>query len=209
MERKQEVAEEYIKEKVLNKDLLEIQDSLNELKGIVSSKENEKQKNDIFGLESTLNILFNNKGKQRNKLGYEINKLKTINYHMMSEQSKSNLDLLYNELEKAESKEDLKNLFGKDLDQLKQEIESGEEQIEQEENIESFTVDETYIYNQAKLYGVTDRRQIAYILATVKGECNFENTREKGGEDKRYGKNGFYGRGYVQLTHKGNYRKFT
>jgi len=48
MERKQEVAEEYIKEKVLNKDLLEIQDSLNELKGIVSSKENEKQKNDIF-----------------------------------------------------------------------------------------------------------------------------------------------------------------
>jgi len=30
---------------------------------------------------------------------------------MMSEQSKSNLDLLYNELEKAESKEDLKNLF--------------------------------------------------------------------------------------------------
>ncbi|HKL44201.1 MAG TPA: SGNH/GDSL hydrolase family protein, partial [Candidatus Absconditabacterales bacterium] len=46
-------------------------------------------------------------------------------------------------------------------------------------------------------------------LATVKGECNFENTREKGGEDKRYGKNGFYGRGYVQLTHKGNYRKFT
>ncbi len=210
MQRKQEIAKEYIQEKILNKDLLEIQNSLNELKTVVSSQKEEKQKDDIFWLESTLNILFNDKWKQRNKLWYEINKLKTINYHMMSGESQSNLDLLYNELQEAESKDELKSSLWMELNHLKQQIEWGKtEQKEKLENIENFTVDEQYIYNQAKLYWVTDRRQVSYILATVKWECGFKNIKEKWWEDKRYWKNWFYGRWFVQLTHKGNYRNFT
>ena len=62
-------------------------------------------------------------------------------------------------------------------------------------------------------YGVTDKRQIAYILATAQHETgNFRAPEEdfgrsqarklgyRGGED-------FYGRGYVHLTHKDNYEK--
>ena len=97
---KKNIAEEYIQNNILNKDLLEIQNSLNGLKEVVSSKK-EKQEENVFWLESTLNILFNWRWKQRTKLWYEANKLKTISYYMMSEQSKNNLDILYNELERA------------------------------------------------------------------------------------------------------------
>jgi hypothetical protein len=75
--------------------------------------------------------------------------------------------------------------------------------------IESLNNNENYIYSQAKLYWITDNRQIAYILATVKWECGFKNIKEIWWENKKYGKEWFYGRGYVQLTHKLNYKKFT
>ncbi len=75
-------------------------------------------------------------------------------------------------------------------------------------NIETLKTDEKFIYNQALKYGVTDKNQIAYILATVKGESWFKNIKERWWENKSYGKNWYYGRGFVQLTHKGNYRKF-
>lgn len=213
---KKNIAEEYIQNNILNKDLLEIQNSLNGLKEVVSSKK-EKQEENVFWLESTLNILFNWRWKQRTKLWYEANKLKTISYYMMSEQSKNNLDILYNELERATSEEELKKWLWIELLQLKQEIIWEEEQINENEknndnkeaNIKNLKKTEQYIYKQAELYWVTDKRQIAYILATVNWECGFVNQSEKWWSEKSYWKDWYYGRGFVQLTHKWNYKKFT
>jgi hypothetical protein len=61
-------------------------------------------------------------------------------------------------------------------------------------------------------------RQVAYMLATVKGETGtFQPVREKRANpqrqpalfklQQRYFPSGFFGRGYVQLTHKDNYQK--
>ncbi len=60
-------------------------------------------------------------------------------------------------------------------------------------------------------YGVTDRRQIAYIVATAQHETdNFATSREYDGANQaiRNGYGGgenYYGRGYVQVTHDRNY----
>lgn len=60
-------------------------------------------------------------------------------------------------------------------------------------------------------YGVTDRRQIAYIVATAQHETdNFNTSREYDGPNQaiRNGYGGgenYYGRGYVQVTHDRNY----
>jgi murein DD-endopeptidase MepM/ murein hydrolase activator NlpD len=60
-------------------------------------------------------------------------------------------------------------------------------------------------------YGVTDRRQIAYILATAEHETDsFNTSREYDGPGQaiRKGYGGgenYYGRGYVQVTHDRNY----
>ena len=60
-------------------------------------------------------------------------------------------------------------------------------------------------------YGVTDRRQIAYIVATAQHETdNFNTSREYDGANQaiRNGYGGgenYYGRGYVQVTHDRNY----
>jgi len=66
-------------------------------------------------------------------------------------------------------------------------------------------------------YGVTDHRHQAYILATVRNESAFlciPEIRSKEGTDnwkrqEKYWHTGFYGRGYSQLTWKGNYEKFS
>lgn len=55
--------------------------------------------------------------------------------------------------------------------------------------------------------GVTDRRQIAYVLGTVEKECHFEPVSEYGGASKWYAP--YYGRGFVQITHKENYQKYS
>lgn len=60
-------------------------------------------------------------------------------------------------------------------------------------------------------YGVTDRRQIAYIIGTAQHETdNFATSREYDGPNQaiRNGYGGgenYYGRGYVQVTHDRNY----
>lgn len=60
-------------------------------------------------------------------------------------------------------------------------------------------------------YGITDQRQIAYILATAQHESdNFRATREYEGRNQavRLGYSGgaeYYGRGYVQVTHDHRY----
>lgn len=62
-------------------------------------------------------------------------------------------------------------------------------------------------------YGVTDTRQIAYILATAQHESdNFRTSREYDGprQASRLGYSGgsnYYGRGFVQLTHDHRYEK--
>lgn len=90
-----------------------------------------------------------------------------------------------------------------------------EEKQEQQEKIENLNVKEQYIVNQAKKYWITDKKQIAYILSTVKGECWFKNIKEVWWLNRRYWKKdiqtwqSYYGRGFIQLTHKWNYEKFT
>jgi len=63
-----------------------------------------------------------------------------------------------------------------------------------------------------------DQHWVAYMLATVKHECanKWQPIEEFGkGEDRPYGQpdettgNTYYGRGYVQLTWKGNYQKMS
>lgn len=234
--RKKDISKEYIKEKVLNKDLLEIQESLESLKNSIGIWDN-SDNNWYFWVDNIMKIIFNNEWNLRNKIWFEANKLKSIMYMMISNEWKENLDLLYNELEKSTSESELRENLWIDLTNLESEVKntntSGNQDLDNQswdndeswesysnwnnENIpessntkiESLEEKENYIYNQAKLYWITDNRQIAYILSTVKWECAFKNIKEIWWENKKYGKEWYYGRWYVQLTHKWNYKKFT
>ena len=99
--------------------------------------------------------------------------------------------------------------------QTQEPIVAQQENNEQQESIENLDITEKYIVNQAKKYWITDKKQIAYILSTVKWECWFKNIKEIWWLNKIYGKKdkqtwkSYYGRGFVQLTHKTNYEKFT
>jgi predicted chitinase len=53
--------------------------------------------------------------------------------------------------------------------------------------------------------GITDPNQVAYALATVQRETSFVNFEEGGTRYESSGGSQYYGRGYVQLTHKENY----
>ena len=65
--------------------------------------------------------------------------------------------------------------------------------------------------------GITDARQIAYVLATVYHECRFKSIKEIRAQpgtvvykmQQRYWPSGFYGRGFSQLTWRKNYQKFS
>ncbi|MEB3190457.1 MAG: glycoside hydrolase family 19 protein [Snowella sp.] len=56
---------------------------------------------------------------------------------------------------------------------------------------------------------ITDRRQLAYIMATIQHETasTYKPIAEYGGRRKHYAP--YYGRGYVQLTWKYNYEKYS
>ncbi|MBL6448232.1 hypothetical protein JMN32_18100 [Fulvivirga sp. 29W222] len=71
-----------------------------------------------------------------------------------------------------------------------------------------------------KTHGDGDKRKLAYILATVEGECGFRSKAEKKQVtakterqkelirlQSRYWSSGYYGRGFVQITWKANYEK--
>jgi hypothetical protein len=72
------------------------------------------------------------------------------------------------------------------------------------------------IVQECETQGVTDLRQIAYVLGTVYHECRFKSIQEiraKPGTDvwkmqERYWHTGYYGRGFSQLTWIKNYKKF-
>lgn len=64
------------------------------------------------------------------------------------------------------------------------------------------------IISECRRQGITDPRQLAYVLATVKHETagTYEPIDEYGGQHTRYSP--YWGRGYVQLTWKSNYQKY-
>jgi len=71
-----------------------------------------------------------------------------------------------------------------------------------------------YVVSAAKRHGINDVRQIAYMFATVRGECgaNMTPVREAYWTSESWRQNNlryypYYGRGYVQLTWEGNYRR--
>jgi predicted chitinase len=57
--------------------------------------------------------------------------------------------------------------------------------------------------------GITDPNQVAYVLATVHRETSFVNLEEGGTRLESSGGSQYWGRGYVQLTHKANYQSAT
>ena len=238
---KVDIAKEFVKEKVLNKELIEVQENLNSLQNEIkwsdifninktilwSEWENNnndiKSEKKIFWLDGIMKILFNRKWEQRNELWYNLKKRFNIIYGLISDEWKENLDLLYESLKKAKSEEELKNSLKGELKDLQNEVLQNNwwnnswwyENLNSIENKEEHQVSEQYIYQQAKLYWVTDNRHIAYILAIVKWECWFKNIKEIWWEDASYWKvdsntwKAYYGRWFLQLTHKWNYEKYT
>ena len=87
--------------------------------------------------------------------------------------------------------------------------------LDSRESADKQVVSEQWIYNKAVEYWITDKRQIAYVLSTVKLECAFKNQKEIWWENRSYWKvdpstwKAYYGRGFIQLTHKYNYEKYT
>lgn len=258
-QRKKSIAKEFIKNNVLNKELIEIQWELNSLEKEIKSwdifnfnkkilwSELEWENNNwieeekIFWLDNIMKILFNDKWKQRTKLWYEANKLINFTYLIISDEWKKNLDLLYESLQKSKTEQELKDSLNIELSQLQNNVVWSwdildnwnnwnqwnnwnenlwssiwwSENLSSIENKEKHQVSEQYIYKQAKLYWVTDNRQIAYILAIVKWECWFKNIKEIWWENRKYWQidsstwKAYYGRWFLQLTHKWNYEKYT
>ena len=71
------------------------------------------------------------------------------------------------------------------------------------------------IMNQCVAF-TSDQKQLAYVLSTAFGECGISPIKEYRAKEgtalwntqNKYWYTGYYGRGYVQLTHKENYEKF-
>lgn len=61
------------------------------------------------------------------------------------------------------------------------------------------------ILEQCAIYGLS-KEQTAYVLATAYHESKLKPIKEYGGSSKSYAP--FFGRGFVQLTHKYNYDKY-
>jgi hypothetical protein len=61
-------------------------------------------------------------------------------------------------------------------------------------------------------YGDKDKNKLAYILATTRHESNFRPIKEyrsNTAQQNAYWHTGYYGRGFVQLTHEKNYLKMS
>ena len=93
--------------------------------------------------------------------------------------------------------------------------------LDSAESSDKQVVNEQWVYDKAVEYWVTDNRQIAYILSTIKWEAPnmwwpwFKNQKEIWGENRSYWQidsdtwQAYYGRWFIQLTHKNNYQKYT
>lgn len=89
------------------------------------------------------------------------------------------------------------------------------ENLDSSESSNKETINEQWIYDKAKEYWITDNRQIAYVLSTIKWESWFKNQKESWGENKDYWKvdpetqKAYYGRWFIPLRWKDNYQKYT
>ena len=89
------------------------------------------------------------------------------------------------------------------------------ENLDSTESSDKQKVSEQWIYDKAVEYWITDNRKIAYVLSTIKWESNFKNQKEIWWENRDYWKidsttgKAYYGRGFIQITHKYNYEKYT
>lgn len=88
--------------------------------------------------------------------------------------------------------------------------------LDSAESSDKQVVSEQWIYDKAIEYWITDKRQIAYVLSTVKWESWFKNQEEIGKwRWKKYWVKDkttwhvYYGRWFIQLTRKENYQKYT
>jgi peptidoglycan hydrolase-like protein with peptidoglycan-binding domain len=65
------------------------------------------------------------------------------------------------------------------------------------------------VIREGRKHGLTLQTQIAYVMATVQHEVagTYKPIKEFGGASRPYAP--YFGRGYVQLTHKTNYQKYT
>ncbi len=92
---------------------------------------------------------------------------------------------------------------------------SWKENLDSVESSDKQKVSEQWIYNKAIEYGITNKSQIAYVLSTIKWESWFKNQKEIWWENKKYWKvdsstwKAYYGRWFIQITHKANYQKYT
>ena len=98
---------------------------------------------------------------------------------------------------------------------------SWRDNLDSAESSDKQVVNEQWVYDKAVEYWVTDNRQIAYILSTLKWESPnswwswFKNQKERWGENRSYWQidpdtwQAYYGRWFIQLTHKSNYQKYT
>ena len=72
------------------------------------------------------------------------------------------------------------------------------------------------VAKECDIQGLTSRRQLSYIIATLKNECDFKSIPERRAKkgtvawraQEAYWHTGYYGRGYCQLTWDYNYEKF-
>lgn len=89
------------------------------------------------------------------------------------------------------------------------------DKLDSAESSDKQKISEKEVYDKAIEQWVTDKSQIAYILSTINWECWFRNIKEDGWEKQDYWKvdaqtqQRYYGRWFVQVTHKSNYEKFT
>ena len=137
--RKQNIAQDFIKENILNKVqwsfLWEINDLKKEIESLTNfddilwteglfwnKKEETPKENKVIWLDSIMKILFNDKWKQRTKIWYETKKLMNYAYMIISDEWKEKLDLLYESLEKAKSEQELKQSLNLEFNQLQDNI---------------------------------------------------------------------------------------
>ena len=97
------------------------------------------------------------------------------------------------------------------------ETDAWKEKLDSKESSDKQVVNEQWVYDKAKEYWITDNKQIAYVLSTIKWESWFKNKEE----DWKWSwkdywnvdsetKKAYYWRWFVQqLTGKDNYQKFT
>lgn len=92
---------------------------------------------------------------------------------------------------------------------------SWRENLDSRESSDRQTITEQRIYDKSKEYWITDNRQIAYVLSTIKWESWFKNQKEIWWENRDYWQidsvtwKAYYGRWFIQITHKYNYDKYT